>query len=215
MNLDKLQSSVEKINATQNIHQHLDLIAGLPYEDYESFHKSFNDVYRMRPEQLQLGFLKVLKGSAMEEKSEEYGIVYHHDAPYEVLYTNWLSYADLIRLKGIEEMVELFYNSGQFVYTIAYLEYVIGDAFMMYERLARFYKEKGLLTASSKRISHYENLLEFVQNEYDELAVLFKELLIFDCYLRENMKTESTSLSSQHHVLSQLLLNLQSQDTCQ
>ena len=189
MNLDKLQSSVEKINATQNIHQHLDLIAGLPYEDYESFHKSFNDVYRMRPEQLQLGFLKVLKGSAMEEKSEEYGIVYHHDAPYEVLYTNWLSYADLIRLKGIEEMVELFYNSGQFVYTIAYLEYVIGDAFMMYERLARFYKEKGLLTASSKRISHYENLLEFVQNEYDELAVLFKELLIFDCYLRENMKT--------------------------
>ena len=189
MNLDKLQSSVEKINATQNIHQHLDLIAGLPYEDYESFHKSFNDVYRMRPEQLQLGFLKVLKGSAMEEKSEEYGIVYHHDAPYEVLYTNWLSYADVIRLKGIEEMVELFYNSGQFVYTIAYLEYVIGDAFMMYERLARFYKEKGLLTASSKRISHYENLLEFVQNEYDELAVLFKELLIFDCYLRENMKT--------------------------
>ena len=189
MNLDKLQFSVEKINATQNIHQHLDLIAGLPYEDYESFHKSFNDVYRMRPEQLQLGFLKVLKGSAMEEKSEEYGIVYHHDAPYEVLYTNWLSYADVIRLKGIEEMVELFYNSGQFVYTIAYLEYVIGDAFMMYERLARFYKEKGLLTASSKRISHYENLLEFVQNEYDELAVLFKELLIFDCYLRENMKT--------------------------
>lgn len=189
MNLDKLQSSVEKINATQNIHQHLDLIAGLPYEDYESFHKSFNDVYHMRPEQLQLGFLKVLKGSAMEEKSEEYGIVYHHDAPYEVLYTNWLSYADVIRLKGIEEMVELFYNSGQFVYTIAYLEYVIGDAFMMYERLARFYKEKGLLTASSKRISHYENLLEFVQNEYDELAVLFKELLIFDCYLRENMKT--------------------------
>ena len=189
MNLDKRQSSVEKINATQNIHQHLDLIAGLPYEDYESFHKSFNDVYRMRPEQLQLGFLKVLKGSAMEEKSEEYGIVYHHDAPYEVLYTNWLSYADVIRLKGIEEMVELFYNSGQFVYTIAYLEYVIGDAFMMYERLARFYKEKGLLTASSKRISHYENLLEFVQNEYDELAVLFKELLIFDCYLRENMKT--------------------------
>lgn len=189
MDLDKLKYSVEKINETQNIHQHLDLIAGLPYEDYESFHKSFNDVYRMRPEQLQLGFLKVLKGSAMEEKAEEYGLVYHTDAPYEVLYTKWLSYEDIIRLKGIEEMVELFYNSGQFVYSIAFLEHLVKDAFEMFEGIALFYKRKGLLAASAKRISHYENLYEFVKEAYPSYALLFQELLVFDCYLRENMKS--------------------------
>ena len=89
MDLCKLRNAVEKVNAAGNIHQHLDLIAGLPFEDYMSFHDSFNDVYAMRPEQLQLGFLKVLKGSAMEEQAEEYGIGYRKTPPYEVLYTKW------------------------------------------------------------------------------------------------------------------------------
>jgi len=199
MDIDKLRYAVERVNAGENIHQHLDLIAGLPYEDYESFHKSFNDVYAMRPEQLQLGFLKVLKGSAMEEQANEYGIGYRKTPPYEVLYTRWLSYNDVIQLKRIEEMVELFYNSGQFSYTIRFLELIFEDAFLMYERLAGFYEDKGYPVAAAKRISHYEHLLELVKDyflkmKYDmqtveEMTEITREYLLFDCYLRENMKT--------------------------
>ena len=199
MDLCKLGNAVEKVNAAGNIHQHLDLIAGLPFEDYMSFHDSFNDVYAMRPEQLQLGFLKVLKGSAMEEQAEEYGIGYRKTPPYEVLYTKWLSYDDIIRLKRVEEMVELFYNSGQFVHTIRFLEVLFGDAFKMYETLGDYYEARGFLTASSKRISHYENILEFL-NGYmlkmktdmqtvEELTEICRQYLLFDCYLRENMKS--------------------------
>ena len=199
MNLCKLRDNVEKVNAAGNIHQHLDLIAGLPYEDYMSFHDSFNDVYAMRPEQLQLGFLKVLKGSAMEKQSEEYGVGYRKTPPYEVLYTKWLSYNDIIRLKRVEEMVELFYNSGQFVHTIRFLEVLFDDAFKMYETLGDYYEANGYLTASSKRISHYENILEFL-NGYmlkmktdmqtvEELTEICRQYLLFDCYLRENMKS--------------------------
>lgn len=190
MNLDKLRFAVEKVNAGGNIHQHLDLIAGLPYEDYTSFHKSFNDVYSMEPEQLQLGFLKVLKGSAMEEQACEYGILYREEPPYEVLVTKWLSYDEVIRLKQVEEMVELFYNSGQFSYTIRFLEKLVGDAFLLYEKLAAFYEKKGWLLASSKRIAHYEHLLEFVKEQQNEkIFEICREYLLFDCYLRENMKT--------------------------
>ncbi len=202
MNLEKLRHAVERVNAGENIHQHLDLIAGLPYEDYESFHKSFNDVYAMRPEQLQLGFLKVLKGSAMEEQASEYGIEYRKIPPYEVLYTKWLSYDDVIRLKQIEEMVELFYNSGQFSYTIRFLELLMGDAFLLYEKLAEFYDKKGYPVAASKRIAHYEHLLKFVEEinsvdsktlhikkEAADITEICREYLLFDCYLRENMKT--------------------------
>lgn len=199
MDLCKLRNAVGKVNAAGNIHQHLDLIAGLPFEDYMSFHDSFNDVYVMRPEQLQLGFLKVLKGSAMEEQAEEYGIGYRKTPPYEVLYTKWLSYDDIIRLKRVEEMVELFYNSGQFVHTIRFLEVLFGDAFKMYETLGDYYEARGFPTASSKRISHYENILEFL-NGYmlkmktdmqtvEELTEICRQYLLFDCYLRENMKS--------------------------
>lgn len=199
MNLNKLKDAVERVNAGKNIHQHLDLIAGLPYEDYESFHRSFNDVYAMEPEQLQLGFLKVLKGSAMEEQADEYGIGYRKTPPYEVLYTKWLSYDDVIRLKRIEEMVELFYNSGQFSYTIRFLEKIFGDAFLLYEHLANFYEYKGYPVAAAKRMAHYEHLLElvreyFLKRKYDMQTVeniteVTREYLLFDCYLRENMKT--------------------------
>lgn len=205
MNLDKLRLAVEKVNAGGNIHQHLDLIAGLPYEDYASFYQSFNDVYSMEPEQLQLGFLKVLKGSAMEEQADEYGLVYREETPYEVLSTKWLSYEDVISLKQIEEMVELFYNSGQFTYTVKFLEKMTGDAFVLYEKLASYYEKKGYLLASSKRIAHYEHLLDFVKellneestqkllseerNAAEGVTELCREYLLFDCYLRENMKT--------------------------
>ncbi len=199
MNLCKLKSAVEKVNEAGNIHQHLDLIAGLPYEDYMSFRDSFNEVYAMRPEQLQLGFLKVLKGSAMEEQAEEYGIGYRKTPPYEVLFTKWLSYDEVIRLKQIEEMVELFYNSGQFRYTMRFLEVLFDDAFKLYETLGDYYEANGYLTASSKRVSHYEHLLDFI-NGYmlkmktdmqtvEELTDICRQYLLFDCYLRENMKS--------------------------
>ena len=111
MKFDKVKEVVRRIRKCGNVHQHLDLIAGLPFEDYKSFAKSFNDVYELKPEQLQLGFLKVLKGSYMEEMAEDYGLVYQDRPPFEVLSTKWLSYEDVIRLKGVEEIVE--------VYTIA------------------------------------------------------------------------------------------------
>lgn len=206
MDLCKLKNAVEKVNAAGNIHQHLDLIAGLPFEDYMSFHNSFNDVYAMRPEQLQLGFLKVLKGSAMEEQALEYGIGYRKTPPYEVLYTKWLSYDEVIRLKRVEEMVELFYNSGQFVHTIRFLEVLFDDAFKLYEALGDYYEGNGYLTASSKRISHYEHLLEFI-NGYmlkmktdtqtvEELTEICRQYLLFDCYLRENMKSAPSFASN-------------------
>ena len=114
MDFGQLSDVVTKIAAGKNVHQHLDLIAGLPFEDLESFRKSFNDVYALAPQQLQLGFLKVLKGSWMYENQAAYDLVYTKEPPYEVLSTKWLSFDDVLYLKGIEAVVEVFYNSRQF-----------------------------------------------------------------------------------------------------
>ena len=188
-NLEKLERAVASIRSGRNVHQHLDLIAGLPYEDYESFGNSFNRVYRMCPQQLQLGFLKVLKGSGMWEQAAEYGICYMEQPPYEVLYTKWLSYEDILRLKRIEEMVELYYNSAQFTHTMPFLEKAFPDPFSMYEALALFYGQKGYLAASPSRAHRYHILLEFAI-EYDrEHQAAYRELLVYDMYLRENLKS--------------------------
>ncbi len=189
MDVEKLEKVVERVNAGQNVHQHLDLIAGLPFEDYESFGKSFDRVYAMRPEQLQLGFLKVLKGSEMCERAEEYGIVYTDKAPYEVLFTKWLSFEDVLRLKRVEEMVELYYNSNQFVHTLQFLEQAFESPFEMYEALADFFEKKGYFVNSPARSYRYQVLLEFAC-EYDgQYEEVYKELLIYDMYLRENLKS--------------------------
>lgn len=189
MDVERLERTVAAIHRGNNVHLHLDLIAGLPYEDYESFGKSFDRVYRMRPEQLQLGFLKVLKGSEMWERAEEYGIRYLEQPPYEVLYTKWLSYEDVLRLKGIEEMVELYYNSCQFTHTLPFLEKAFPGPFAMYEALADFYREKKYFTASPARSYRYHVLLEFAA-EYDSgRLAAYRELLTYDIYLRENVKS--------------------------
>lgn len=189
MDVEKLEEVVARINAGKNVHQHLDLIAGLPYEDYESFGRSFNRVYAMEPEQLQLGFLKVLKGSEMCERAAEYGIYYTDKAPYEVLFTKWLSFEDVLRLKKIEEMVELYYNSNQFVHTLRFLEQAFETPFKMYEELAAFYERKGYFTNSPARSYRYQVLLEFAC-EYDEqYKDVYRELLTYDMYLRENLKS--------------------------
>ena len=189
MKFEEVARIVRQINAYGNVHQHLDLIAGLPYEDYESFRKSFNDVYALAPEQLQLGFLKVLKGSYMEEQKEQYGLVYKSRPPYEVLYTKWLPYSDVLRLKRVEEMVEVYYNSRQFSYTLGALEKAFPDSFSMYEQLGAYYDEEGQTFLSHARVTRYEILYAFAKKIDPEREELYRELLIFDFYLRENAKS--------------------------
>lgn len=189
MRFSEVEEVVRRINAFHNVHQHLDLIAGLPYEDLESFRKSFNDVYALAPEQLQLGFLKVLKGSYMEEQQEVYGLVYKSTPPYEVLYTNWLSYEDMLELKMVENMVEVYYNSGQFSYTLKRLEQVFASPYEMYLKLGQYYEKKGLHQISHSRISRYEILRDFIGEQKAGEEELYRELLTFDLYLRENVKS--------------------------
>lgn len=189
MSLEHLRQVVDKIHSFHNIHQHLDLIAGLPYEDYDSFVTSFNDVYAMRPQQLQLGFLKVLKGSPIEERAEEYGIVYNSRPPYEVLYSRWIPYDDVLRLKGIEEMVELYYNSCQFTHTLPVLEKEFSSPFALYEALSQYYEEKGYYINTPARAYRYQVLLEFAQQKAPARSELYAQLLTFDMYLRENLKS--------------------------
>lgn len=185
---EEITRKVKAVQKGENAHQHLDLIAGLPYENYESFGHSFNDVYALKPEQLQLGFLKVLKGSYMAEAAEGYGCVHKAKPPYEVLGTRWLSYEEILKLKGVEEMVEVYYNSGQFQKTIRAMEYLFETAFSMYEELADFYEKNGYNEVSHTRIRRYEILQEFLQEKEANLEY-FKQLMIFDLYARENMKT--------------------------
>ena len=185
---EEITRKVKAVQKGENVHQHLDLIAGLPYENYESFGHSFNDVYALKPEQLQLGFLKVLKGSYMAKAAEGYGCVHKAKPPYEVLGTRWLSYKEILKLKGVEEMVEVYYNSGQFQKTIRAMEHLFETAFSMYEELADFYEKNGYNEISHTRIRRYEILQEFLQEKEANLEY-FKQLMIFDLYARENMKT--------------------------
>ena len=189
MDFEKLKGIVNRIHSFGNIHQHLDLIAGLPYEDYDSFRKSFNDVYALKPQQLQLGFLKVLKGSHMMEMCQEYEIVYKTREPYEVLSTRWLDYDHVLKLKNVENMVEVYYNSGQFQNTLEYLEGFFPDAFSIYEGLGRFYMEKGYGDVSHTRMRRYEILLEFLENVPEISIDKVKDQMVYDLYLRENLKS--------------------------
>ncbi len=189
MDFDKVAEIVGRVHEGKNIHQHLDLIAGLPFEDIQSFAKSFDDVYALKPQQLQLGFLKVLKGSYMEQQKEQYGLIYKSEPPYEVLFTKWISYEDVLRLKGIEEMVEVYYNSRQFEHTLEELEQEFTSMFDMYEKIWEFYKKENLHKVQHKRSARYEILLAFIQEICPEKKARYRELLTYDYYLRENAKT--------------------------
>ncbi|MCH5256236.1 MAG: B12-binding domain-containing radical SAM protein [Lachnospiraceae bacterium] len=188
--INNIRQTVNKIASNRNIHIHLDLIAGLPYEDYESFRHSFNTVYAMEPDELQLGFLKVLKGSYMCEKAMDYELKYTDTPPYEVLSTRWLSYDNILSLKRVEEMLELYYNSSQFEYILPVLQTAFADAFEMYEKLADFYREKGYLLMTPSRNYRYQVLLDFAMNtELSSREEMLGQLLVFDLYLRENVKS--------------------------
>lgn len=195
--LKKLAENVGKIRGPRNIHVHLDLIAGLPFEDLESFAGSFNQVYAMKPDQLQLGFLKVLKGSYLYDKAEEYGLLYKEKPVYEVLGTKWLSYGDILLLKGVEEMVELYYNSGQFEKTIEGLEPCFSGGFALYRALWEFYKGNGCELASSSRIVKYEILRRFAQKYAPERFPEITQRLVFDLYSREKVKVRPDWAPSQ------------------
>lgn len=189
MNVERLEQIVASIRRGKNIHQHLDLIAGLPGEDYNSFRNSFDRVYGMKPDQLQLGFLKVLKGSPMEERAGDYELVYTSQPPYEVLKTKWLSYEEVLRLKQVEEMVELYYNSNQFRYTLAVLEKDFPGPFAMFEQMAAYYREKGYFLNSPARAYRYQVLYDFALSVSPGRKELYRELLVFDLYLREKVKS--------------------------
>ena len=197
MDFEKLKGIVEQIHSFGNIHQHLDLIAGLPYEGYDSFHKSFCDVYALRPEQFQLGFLKVLKGSYMMEMTGEYQILYKDREPYEVLSTAWLTYGEILRLKMVESMVEVYYNSGQFKNTLVFLEKYFDDPFRMYEALGRFYEKKGYSEISHSRVRRYEILMEFAGEQKEIPSEALSDVMLLDLYLRENLKSRPSFASDQ------------------
>lgn len=197
MNLGRLKDVVRHVNAAQNVHQHLDLIAGLPFEDMKRFQKSFDEVYALKPEQLQLGFLKVLKGSKMYRKAQDYGIAYTDRPPYEVLYTKWLTYDEILELKAVEDMVENYYNSRQYVYSLEYLLEFFDTPYAMFAYLAKYYEEKELFAVKHSRISRYtqfyecavKKIREVEKENAKEKIQNFTQLLTFDLYLRENLKT--------------------------
>ena len=208
MKLERLKEIVEKIKGFGNIHQHLDLIAGLPFEDYDTFRKSFDDIYALQPNQLQMGFLKVLKGSYMYEHATEYEILYHDNPPYEVLATKWLSYEDVLRMKRIEEMLEVYYNSGQFEITMKVLGTHFDSAFDMFQKMGDFYEAKGYFGMSHSRIRRCEILMEFLKQEWpmDEVHGdwydCIRQALVFDLYYRENCKSRPSWASNLEHIKS-------------
>lgn len=197
MDLERLKERVAKINSFGNIHQHLDLIAGLPGEDYQSFRNSFNEVYEMKPEQLQLGFLKVLKGSYLWEKTGEYGVEFKEKAPYEVLSTRWIDYGGILKLKALEEMLEVYGNSGQFRTTLDKLHKEFETPFDMFEALAEYYDKQGYLRISHSRMARYEVLEEFICSLVPEKRSLYRDLLVYDLYLRENLKSRPVFAADQ------------------
>lgn len=207
MRLGRLKEVVREVQSHGNIHEHLDLIAGLPYEDYDTFAKSFDEIYALKPNQLQLGFLKVLKGSYMYEHAAEYGICYRSRPPYEVLKTDWLDFDGVLRIKQVEEMLEVYYNSGQFEVTMKLLDVLFPSAFAMFQQLGAFYERKGYFAMSHSRLRRSEILLEFIEEmtngdvsgetcrmirekpSAETLLPLIRESLLFDLYYRENCKS--------------------------
>lgn len=187
MQLDRLKAVVRSIQEKENIHEHLDLIAGLPYEGYETFARSFDEIYALKPNQLQLGFLKVLKGSYMYEHATEYGLIYRSRPPYEVLKTNWLKFGEILRIRQVEEMLEVYYNSGQYATAIRLLETQYASAFAMFAELGTFYEEHGYFGMGHSRMRRAEILLEFAKERKPGLLPVLGEGLVYDLYERENL----------------------------
>ncbi|HCC07494.1 MAG TPA: B12-binding domain-containing radical SAM protein [Clostridiales bacterium] len=187
MDFKKISKNVGMIKANENIHLHLDLIAGLPKEGYESFKKSFNDVYSLKPEELQLGFLKVLKGTEMRDVAKEYGLIYKEEPPYEILYTEHMNFDEILRLKMVEEVLEIYYNTTRFVNSVKYLEGFSSTPFEFYETLAEYWEVKEYNKYNHSEMELYTILYEFGCRGVDNCELLM-ELLKLDMYTHEKLK---------------------------
>ncbi len=189
MRLEEVYRAVNRVKAGKNIHQHLDLIAGLPFEDYQRFQQSFNDIYALHPQQLQLGFLKVLKGSYMYEHAQEYGLVYRSRPPYEVMSSKWVSYDEMLEIRLVEEMLELHYNSGQFLTYLAVLEQKYDSVFQMFLDMGHYYRSNGYLDCNHNRVHRTEIVLDFAAAVDPERKDVYQEALMFDLYKIEKSKS--------------------------
>lgn len=195
-NFKDIKNLCKSLNESQ-AHIHMDLIAGLPFEDLSSFKKSFNDLYSLSPEKIQLGFLKLLKGSRLRKLADEYDYKYFHKAPYEVISNKWMSYKDLIFLKAVEEMVERYYNEGYFKSTLTYLiQSYYKEPFDFYGDLASYWKDQGYLYTGKSRISLYNILNDFTKERWNEAYI--KELIIYDYYKAGNNKSSAFDLTNYH-----------------
>lgn len=184
---EDLKEKVLKIKNGGNIKQHLDLIAGLPGENFDSFKNSFNDVYSIRPEEIQLGFLKLLRGSSMRVESSLWGIKFSPYAPYEILKSNDISYEELVILKQLEEMVDKYYNSGKFKTIIKYFEAYFDNSFEFYQALSQFFLHKGYFNKNISSTDYYKVFLEFNEEFLNRSNKALKEIVKFD-YLSFNKK---------------------------
>ncbi len=189
MRLEEVYRAVNRVKAGKNIHQHLDLIAGLPFEDYQRFQQSFNDIYALHPQQLQLGFLKVLKGSYMYEHAQEYGLVYRSRPPYEVMSSKWVSYDEMLEIRLVEEMLELHYNSGQFLTYLAVLEQKYDSVFQLFLDMGHYYRSNGYMDCNHNRVHRTEIVLDFAAAVDPERKDVYQEALMFDLYKIEKSKS--------------------------
>jgi radical SAM superfamily enzyme YgiQ (UPF0313 family) len=181
VNFEKLSKVVKMVSGFKNTHLHLDLIAGLPFETYDIFKKSFDDVYNLRPEQLQLGFLKLLKGSSIRVNEKKHGYVYKDEAPYEILKNDYMSYEDILKLKDLEEMVEIYYNSGHLKHSVEYIvKNFYTSPFDFYEELGQYWQLEGLFHVSHNKQKIYKILLDFYNEKVKEKVDLFENILKFD-----------------------------------
>lgn len=187
VNFSDIEEKVLELMSIKNIKQHLDLIAGLPGEDYNSFVKSFNDVYSIGPEEIQLGFLKLLKGSSMREDAYIYGMEYSPYPPYEILKTNKISYDELLQLKKVEEMVDKYYNSQKFNLIIKYFEKKFDSPFDFYYSLGKFFEGKGYFNKNIGNIEYYKVFLDFNEIVLKESNKYLKEIIRFN-YLIYNKR---------------------------
>ncbi len=186
VDFDLLSKAVGKLIKAGNIHIHLDLIAGLPFESYDNFKCSFNDVYMLKPDMLQLGFLKVLKGTDIEKNFDK--IIFRKYPPYEVLFTEHISFQELIKLKRIEKLIDLYYNSSNFKNALSLIENRFKDPFSMYEALSEFWQTRGYFEKPLNLVMQFKVIMEFWEFEIKQDLELFREALNFDFHITEPLK---------------------------
>lgn len=177
--LEKLEYNIRRIS--RNIHLHLDLIAGLPYETYDKFRESFDYVHRLKPEMIQLGFLKLLKGTKMYDEREKYGYKYFSKPPYEVFSNEFISFAEMVKLKNLEKILDFYYNSEKFPESVQWIiENHYESAFSFYEDVAEYFDKRGYLKVSHKESTLFTLLYEFYLDKGLKDREIFVEYLKYD-----------------------------------